>query len=175
MFLLVFFFLFVSCTNKKKKLVGSVEEIMGHELVIPYSSLILCNNVNDEETEYKLIIYSDTSECSFCNVKNTFYWEALLDSVNSGFTEPQMNITFIYSPPKLEQERFIYNVQALKLPWKVYVDTCLAFQHSNPQIPQNGELHAFLINKKHEVLAVGNPLNNERIEKLLIKMIRRKR
>lgn len=126
-FILVFFFLFVSCTDKKKKMVDSVEQIMVHKLVIPYKDLILCNQMNGEKTKYELIIYSDTSECSFCNVKNTFYWESLLDSVNRGFAESQMNITFIYSPPKLEQERFMYNVQMLNLPWKVYVDTCLAF------------------------------------------------
>lgn len=48
------------------------------------------------------------------------------------------------------------------LSYPIYMDTTGVFRRTNPQLPSNPMLHTFLLDENNEVLAVGNPLENEK-------------
>ena len=53
----------------------------------------------------------------------------------------------------------------------VYVDTLGVFEDANPQIPSGGELHTFLLDRDDNVLLVGNPIWNEKIEEMFWQIV----
>lgn len=56
----------------------------------------------------------------------------------------------------------------------IYVDTLGVFNRNNRHIPSNPELHTFLLDSNGYVLLVGNPLENEKIEKLFWQILEEK-
>lgn len=171
----VFCILFFSCSENRKKIEESLDNMKNRNVVIPFDKLVCYGNTSDDtiySSQYRLIVYSDTNECSFCNVKNTLYWESLLDSVNDKKSDTKMDIIFIYSPSKEEKERFLANIKMVKLKWPVYVDTCSYFTVANPYIPNNSMFHTFLVNEENRIMLVGNPLYNEKVERMILKVIK---
>ncbi len=57
----------------------------------------------------------------------------------------------------------------------VFLDTCNVFKKTNPQMPDNEMFHTFVINKEGNVLMVGNPFANEKMEALFKKVIAKER
>ena len=53
----------------------------------------------------------------------------------------------------------------------VFGDTLSIFRRHNPQIPNNKLFHTFLLDESDRVLLVGSPLRNERVDKLLRKIV----
>lgn len=57
----------------------------------------------------------------------------------------------------------------------VYLDTCNAFRRANPHIPDNPLFHTFVLNEQDSVVLVGDPFKNEKMERLLLKVIEREK
>ena len=57
----------------------------------------------------------------------------------------------------------------------MFIGTCNAFLCDNPQIPDNELFHTFVINNGGNVLMVGNPFQNEKMEALFKKVIANER
>lgn len=44
----------------------------------------------------------------------------------------------------------------------------------NPHLPKNKALHTFLLDENNNVILVGNPLHNKKIEKIFYKIVEEK-
>lgn len=53
-------------------------------------------------------------------------------------------------------------------------DTTGVFHRTNPQLPSNPMLHTFLLDENNEVLVVGNPLENEKIDRMFWRTVKEK-
>ena len=170
--------MFISACNKERT--EKMLEILQHNRVnIPYDRLVRIAPVdtmkNVASYDYRLIVYIDSTECTSCVVKNMFYWESLLDSVKTKNIKPNFDIVFIFSPPKADNERIIYQMKLNEhLIDKIFIDTCNVFITENPHIPQEQMYHTFLLNKNDSVIMVGNPKNYPKIERLLFKKLEEK-
>ena len=60
------------------------------------------------------------------------------------------------------------------LSYPIYMDTTGVFRRTNPQLPSNPMLHTFLLDENNEVLAVGNPLENEKIDRMFWRTVKEK-
>ena len=45
------------------------------------------------------------------------------------------------------------------------------FEKLNPHLPKNKVLHTFLLDENNNVILVGNPLHNKKIEKMFYKIV----
>lgn len=51
------------------------------------------------------------------------------------------------------------------------MDTLGLFEHSNPQILHESKFHTLLLDKNNNVLLVGNPVENKKIEELFWQIV----
>lgn len=56
----------------------------------------------------------------------------------------------------------------------VYVDTLGLFAKQNPYLSSNTIMHTFLLDEDNNVLLVGNPLENEKIEEMFWQIVEEK-
>lgn len=55
--------------------------------------------------------------------------------------------------------------------YPILLDTIGEFKMLNPHLPQNTLLHSFLLNEKNEVILVGNPSQNKKIQELFYQLV----
>lgn len=167
-------FLAISCQNREQEIQEALEKIVGQKVVIPYDEMISKDIEKGRgkfpnNARYHLISFSDSSSCTFCQLKGMSYWKELLDSVNGNGNINKMDFQFILSPAKSNQDQFIYEIQHSEYPCQIFIDTCSKFLLSNPDFPSNNLLHTFLLDSVGTVILVGNPKTNRKIENLLIR------
>lgn len=61
-----------------------------------------------------------------------------------------------------------------KFDYPILLDSLGEFERLNPHLPQNKALHTFLLDENNNVLLVGNPLHNKKIEEMFYKVVEEK-
>ena len=56
----------------------------------------------------------------------------------------------------------------------MYVDSKSVFSKVNPQLPKESLFHIFLLDENNNVILVGNPLFNPKLEKMLRRTLQEK-
>lgn len=74
-------------------------------------------------------------------------------------------------PSEEEEEDFRLLLRYSDFKYPVLIDNEQMFLKLNKQIPNNKKLHTFLLNSNNDVIFIGNPLENGRIEDLFEKQI----
>ena len=65
----------------------------------------------------------------------------------------------------------MFTVRSLKFATSIYLDSSNSFHHNNPQIPNDQRFHTFLLNGDKKILLVGDPVKNEKINKLFQEIV----
>lgn len=145
--------------------------------IVVSSSNMLCvdnsatddnNHIGISPARYKLLIYNGPDYCSTCAMSKMSEWNALLNLEREG----ALNLIFIFSPSKTEKDDLISAYRSSGLEHCILIDTCGVFSIDNPQIPQEKIFHTLLLDSADNVVLVGNPLRNDKINKLLHKILR---
>ena len=79
-----------------------------------------------------------------------------------------------FSPLSESIGSFRLTLKSMMLSYPIYMDTTGVFRRTNPQLPSNPMLHTFLLDENNEVLAVGNPLENEKIDRMFWRTVKEK-
>ena len=58
--------------------------------------------------------------------------------------------------------------------YPILLDTLREFEKLNPHLPKNRALHTFLLDENNNVILVGNPLHNKKIEEMFYKIVEEK-
>lgn len=179
--LLIFFCVTVlqSCNHEEERFKGYVENLRKDPISVPLDKLsclfdeekISIISVNDS-CMLKLVIYTDSIECSSCRMKEMYKWDDFLSKL--GAYSSQIEVFFIFAP--LYSNMGLFKMVAKDLPqnYPIYIDTTNIFYRENPQIPSNPALHTFLLDEQNNVILVGNPLKNKKIEKLFWQIVEEK-
>lgn len=125
--------------------------------------------VSPDSFDYKLIVFSDSTECSPCVLKTLFKWKEFKNKaelVNNKFA-----VFFIFSPPKQDEDFLYLSLRGNALRNQMFFDNEYLFRRSNPSIPDDKAFHTFLLDKNNNVILVGNPIENEKIKELMLKEI----
>ena len=172
MLLLLFFVNLTLLSCGKSKIEEDINSLMGKRVSVPSSVFLRYNDVSAtylDSCEYKYVVYLDSTVCSSCTLKNLYYWEVLRDSVAT--LDKNVALIFIYAPSKGETGRFLNDLKNGHEQLLSYVDTSGYFRRENPFIPDNSNLHAFLLDGNNRIIMVGNAQSNPAVEKLFFHII----
>lgn len=179
----IFFLFFVcihlaSCLNPGQKILKEMLDFRKKIISIPFTSLQKYEGyklVKHEHTcsPYKLVIYTDSAECSSCALNSMYEWTDILDSLQNHY--PFAQAVFIFCPQTDKRKQFKVKMLHRNFIYPIYLDTCNAFLRANPHIPSNPLLHSFLLDENDSVILVGNPVRNKKIEELFFKILEEKK
>ena len=163
----------VSCSNDIA-LRDKLRNLYSTPIIIPDSGVVLIDNSNCDnhqdrvpKSEYELLIFCGSDECSTCAMIKMSEWNSFLNLEEKG----RISMRFMFNPPKHEIDNVIRAYRTSGLEHPVELDTCGIFLEKNPQIPQAGVFHVLLLDKANNILLVGNPLHNKDIRKLFFEII----
>ncbi|MGN0069633.1 MAG: hypothetical protein ACI350_07895 [Prevotella sp.] len=164
-----------SCDDSQKQLRAAMETLQSTPLTIDLSEMErIC--YDDSVTEhymtlpaYRLVVYTDSTECASCAVRKIGQWKPLMDTF-SVYTDC-FDFLFVFTPKHADIERVRRQLQHERFGHDVYLDTCNGFARANPQIPSTTMMHAFLVNARDSVVMVGNPLHNKKVHNLLVRLL----
>ena len=141
-------------------------------------SLLYLNSTRDsarydiKTTNFIFVVYMDSLQCVSCEVNRLPLWNDLILWANT--FDGDFGIVFIFSPSKEGKTMVEHLLPASKLMSGVYIDESHIFTENNPHIPSNPLFHKFLLDRNGNVLLVGDPTSNTRIEKLLREIVTEK-
>ncbi len=172
-------FLYTGCKSDQDKIEDDIKEMKSDPFVIPYSKMSCW--INDsiqtkrpwENAKMKLVVYTDSTKCSECTFKNMYMWEDFV-KLEKQYSN-KFNIVYIFQAKIGMHDKDLassFNMTELNHP--MYIDSKSEFSKANPQLPQESIFHIFLLDENNNVILVGNPLFNPKIEKMLRKYLQEK-
>lgn len=133
----------------------------------------LHNHMNDSFAPIlKLVVYHDSTVCTSCVFQKLHKWDDFIEKAKAH--KGNLELYFIFSPPSNEQHLLKVMVKNYKPKMPIYMDTAGVFRRTTPQLPSNPMLHTFLLDENNEVLVVGNPLENEKIDRMFWRTVKEK-
>ena len=116
------------------------------------------------DSEFKLVVYTDSTECNSCEIQKMYAWNSLLRYAER--FDSRLKYYFIFSPKRNDEYSVRLALRNALFDYPVILDSKGEFAKLNPHLPKNKALHTFLLDKENNVILVGSPLNNPEIEKL---------
>lgn len=165
-------FALISCSGKdeiKKNIIEMTSRPVvindgGMQIWIPKDSACFV-----EERDYKLVIYVDSSRCTKCFINQLPDWKELLSLEKEEGSH--MQFIFILEPHRGDSDSTKNSLEKSGFEHYVFIDQNSIFREANTHIPHGSEYHTFLLDKNNNIILVGNPLRNDRINKLFLKRI----
>ena len=164
----------LSC-NDNKALKSDMELLRSRPVVVNIDSMRClidgCDTVMSlRQDAMTFVVYTDSSVCSTCRLKNIHLWDDILEEAK-GYGDA-LQFCFIFAPKKEDVKSFELVISTYSPDCPVFVDTMGIFERDNRHIPKDEALHAFLLDEDGNVLLVGSPLDNKRIDELFHKVVR---
>ena len=165
-------FLMTSCSqNYKTRL--TMKKMVSAPFVIPTDDMLAwrsgsANTCDLSNAKTKVIIFADSADCSTCHINGLKLWKDFLWMEEK--TEGQIAFYFIMESPKGEERSLYSTLFKSELKHPIYVDTSHIFRTNNPHLPDSRLFHTFVLDSANHVILVGNPLKNENVEKLFLKI-----
>lgn len=120
----------------------------------------------------KYVIYKDSLACTSCAINKMYFWNDFIEYAKA--YDGRLKYYFIYSPIKKKCKSVEFLLKNLDFDYPILLDTLGEFAKLNSHLPQNSALHAFLLDENNNVILVGDPLYNKRIEEMFYKIVEEK-
>lgn len=117
----------------------------------------------------KLVLFVDSSSCSGCFLSRLISYYGINDSLVAHGGE----MLVLLHPRKDKLKEVRKRLKLERFPFWCIVDKEGEFVRHNPDIPDNWILHTFILDENNNVMLVGDPTTNVRINELLCKKILR--
>lgn len=169
-FLLLLIAITASCSDKAK-LKRELLQLQSAKIVLPIDEMRLLVDGRDTllpdfaDCQLKLVVYSDSSDCSSCMLEKIHVWDSLL--LKTAEYDKQFRVFFIFSPATVQKHDIEFLLKTRHFHYPVFLDISGKFPQYNPHIPENEILHTFLLDEDNKIILAGNPLLNHKIEVLL--------
>ncbi len=125
-----------------------------------------------DELKGKIVVYSDATECSTCEISNLYKWSEIIDIQK--WTRDKVGVVFVMTPKAIdvaEIRRAIINNRQVEA--NIILDSFAEMPELNPYLPTKSRFKTFLLDQNNKVVLVGNPLGNEKMWELYKKEIAR--
>ena len=156
--------LFVACTNRNQQFAKEMKALQSKEIKL--------HEVEMNEKALKLVIYTDSVGCTSCAINQINLWDSFIDYANQ--FNNQLRFYFIFSPVKKDLNSIKLAIANSMFEYPIVLDTLREFEKLNPHLPKNRSFHSFLLDKNNNVILVGNPMQNKRIEEMFYKIVEEK-
>ncbi len=173
--LLVSLLLCYGCKSSKDDIRSKIEKMQTKPITIPYSEMLLwtrdsTDRTPNTHTEYKLVVYIDSTHCTECELKKMYLWDDFvkLEHKYNGL----FRVVFIVQASKKSTSKALTSAFRFhKVEYPMYIDSTSMFSKMNRHIPLENMYHVFLLDKKDSVVLVGNPQFNPEIENRLLQIL----
>ncbi|GHT12840.1 hypothetical protein FACS189426_16840 [Bacteroidia bacterium] len=161
----------VSCKENKKRTEAEqiVAEWMGKEIQFPED--FQCSFAGNDtistlcadlfQSEYKVLLYVDSSGCSSCKLK-LFEWQQVIADADSLFGE-KLSFLLFFQPKNKKEMEFMF--KSNKFDYFAFIDMNNRINQLN-HFPSEQSYQCFLLDKDNRVLMIGNPMLNPKIWEL---------
>jgi hypothetical protein len=168
-------FISFSCKNKSSEK-NEVEKYIEKNIQMPKDSILLLKNdsvlsikkANLESDKIK-IVSRINSQCHSC-VHHLDQWK---QELMKRFKDRSIQFVFYLYTDSFElfKRKFYHRISGT---YPLLIDTTNAFIRDNNLPKMDQRFHTFLLNRKNEVILVGNPLLNSEIRELYLKEINKR-
>lgn len=162
---------FTACGDRerlKRNIIGMKQT----PIVLPLEKMLSWQYGLERDTiaasQYRLVIYTDSTKCSSCFIRSLAIWHDFIDLEKDGKVE----LIFIMEVSKDELEYYGNIMKLSHLNHTVYFDVGNVFRKCNPHIPEEDLYHVFLLDRSNNVVMVGNPATNAKAKDLFIEILR---
>ena len=175
--LLLLMLLFFACGNRQK-IAKELSQLQSECIVLPKQSQLTIQGKDTVWMDFmrdgrlKLLVYTDSTGCSSCTINKMYMWDSLIEY--SKVYKGNLKFYFIFSPGKQDEESVRIALQSHAFDYPVLIDTLGEFEKLNPHLPENKALHTFLLDENNNVILVGNPLYNKKIEQMFYDMTKKR-
>lgn len=119
--------------------------------------------------EFAFVVFTDSNQCSGCSLNKMSSWNTILKLEK--LTNGKVKFNFIVEPRSGDERSVLKIAKNIDFVHPLYIDTSHVFRNANTFIPQEPLFHTFLVDKDKKIVLIGNPLSNQKIEKLAFKLI----
>lgn len=167
-------FIIVGC-GQPDNISTKLHEMESVPITLDYSSMtcwlndsLLTERPWESKEGMKLVVFTDSSYCSECNIKKMHLWNKIIDIEKK---YDGLDLIFILGV-KYGTTSYISN-QLYKsgINHPIYLDETQSMLTLNPHIPKESIFHTFLLDKNNNIILVGSPAHSERIYDLFMKII----
>lgn len=167
--------LFMGCNSTKMK--ENIQQLQATAISFPRQGMITMRGRDTlipkfMQSELKLIVYTDSVECSSCVVSKMYLWNSFIEYAKS--YGGRLKYYYILSPRKQDVNKVRIALAGTILEYPVIIDSLGEFEKLNPHLPKDRLLHTFLLDENNNVILVGNPLLNKKIKEMFYKIVEEK-
>lgn len=166
-------FIFISCINDSIE--RDMKTFYESKISLPFDRMIKkdCSLYHDSVLDCytKLVKYVEVFDCSDCQINHLSSFDN--DTYNSSLSKSISILYIVNIPHEVDSLKLYSKLCEKRIRGTVYIDTCNAFLQANPHIPDNSLFHTFVLNEKDSVVLIGDPFKNEKMGKLLQKIIKK--
>lgn len=165
--IIVIIFFFHSCNSKRSIIKKELEMFLGYQVKYP-NELVLYNKPTNIEvtllrkSEYKLLIFIDSTYCNECKLKTYIPW-------NNSFDEFfQIGILPLFIINTSNAVEFISTIKTLDIKFPFFIDVNGVLKRDNAFLCKTK--HRFFLLKNDTIIAVGDPLYNNKLKQYYLKI-----
>lgn len=150
-----------------------LESFIGSKVSLCTDSMLFLNEDNYQKRSFKYtyVIYIDSIDCSECAIKSMVWWANDIE-MSKAIESEKIGYAFIFSPRKIIKNQIISKIkEECIFPQYTYIDTSEVIMRNNPNIPTNRTFHTFVIDETGKIVLVGEPIRNDKIKKMFLKII----
>lgn len=174
--IMLLFIVFIVGCNNNSKILREISLLQQRSIILPKQSEVIFDiskiGIDDTKKALKYVIYNDSMSCSSCAVNRMCLWNVFIEYAQ--IYNGRLKYYFIYSPAKKDYKMLKNLLLNDDFNYPVLLDTLGEFEKLNPHLPKNGALHTFLLDENNNVILVGSPLHNKKIEEMFYKIVKEK-
>lgn len=158
--------------SEKERLSRLVSEWEGKEILFPAHSTFTIQGKDTidfhfQDAEYKVVTYIDSIGCTSCKLQLP-RWKELMAEVDS-LTGGRVPFLFYFHPKDIKELQFLTNRDEFIYP--VCFDGKDDFNRLN-HLPSETMFQTFLLDRENRVIALGSPVQNPKVTKLYLDLIK---
>ena len=158
-------FICSSCTSEKKQIKDNLELMTGTPINLSLDKMEARRNpLVKSDSEFKMVVYVDSSECSPCALSHLRFWNPLIKEARQ--KKISIDYVFILAPNPETMDDVNMELDITDLGSSIYIDSDYVFKKSNSFIPKESKYHSFLLNKRNKVILIGSPIDSEKIKNM---------
>ncbi len=123
------------------------------------------DSVYTSNTKRKYVMFVDSIHCSECFLNQLENYFPLNDSIQ--LVNGEMIV--ILQPSKSNMGKLCHRIEREEYPFWCILDSEREFNHKNSKIPKNHKLHSFGLDENNNIILIGDPTKNQRINDLYIR------
>ncbi|NDW11627.1 DUF1573 domain-containing protein [Bacteroides sp. 214] len=157
--------------SEKQRITRLVQAWDGKEIIFPDDAIYTIYGKDTvayprPNAAYTIVSYIDSVGCTSCKLQLMRWSEYMhqLDSISS----KEIAFQFIFHPKNTRD--LIHILRRDRFDFPVWLDQAELFNKANA-LPEDRMFHTFLLDTKHRVVALGNPVENPKIKELYQKVI----